>query len=227
MTEKPKIGFRDGRSYPVLYMFALTFVATGVLIGLSRLTAGRVEVNRRVLFERAVLAALGSDHVRKMSAEAHKAFMENVAEPTESTAGAYRLVQADDVVAYALPFEGQGFWDVIRGVMGITPDGSALTGLAFYEQNETPGLGAEIVKPHFTDQFRNLLLDRSGPSLRLKPAGSRSARNDVDAISGATETCTRLERILNASILEWRGNIGNLEGAGAVRPVGESTGAVQ
>ncbi len=209
MTEKPPAKLRDRRAYPVFYMFAVTFVSTGVLIGLNRMTEDRVEANRQVLFEEAVLFALGWDAEEKMSpAGVHQAFLENVQEPAEESAGAYRLVRGGKLEAYALPFEGRGFWNQIKGVMGIRPDGSVLTGMAFYEQSETPGLGAEIVKTYFTDQFQELKLDAGSPALALKSSGAKSGENEVDAITGATQTCTRLEDILNNALDAWRKKMG-------------------
>lgn len=225
MSEQTTIRLRDRRSYPVLYMFAITFVATGVLIGLSHLTSSRVDANRQVLFERAVLLALGWSPEQKMSPrDVHEAFLEHVNTPSESTAGAYCRVSGGTVTAYALPFEGQGFWNVIKGVIGIKPDGSSLTGLAFYEQNETPGLGAEITKPHFTDQFRDLKLDHEGAALGLKAVGTSSSDNEVDAITGATQTCTRLEDILNDALERWRKEMGlhRSGGNGSVEKPGDA-----
>lgn len=222
MTEKPAAKLRDRRVYPVFYMFAVTFVATGILIGLSRSTAGRVNANKQILFERAVLIALGIDDGQKMPpARIHEAFLEQVEEPSEESAGAYRMVNDGASAAYALPFEGRGFWNEIRGVMGIKPDGSALTGLAFYEQSETPGLGAEIVKPYFTDQFRELKLASGNPALGLSSAGTEAAENEVDAITGATQTCTRLEDILNEALNAWREKMGLQESAPAAADGGE------
>jgi len=221
MTEKPAIKFRTRRSFPVLYMFAVTFVATGILIGLSRSTAGRVEANKQILFERAVLSALGVDAgPRPSPANIHQTFLAQVKPPTESTAGAYRLVRDGATAAYALPFAGRGFWNEIRGVMGISPDGSVLTGVAFYEQSETPGLGAEIVKPAFTEQFRNLKLAGGSSALGLKPAGTKTSASEVDAITGATQTCTRLEDILNDALGAWRREMGLHESGGAAAPDG-------
>lgn len=205
MTSCRTGSLRDSWAYPVVYMFAATFVATGVLIGFSRLTAERVAANRQVLFERAVLLALGWDAREKMSpADIHASFLANVAAPTETTAGAYTRIRDDGVAAYALPFEGQGFWHTIRGVIGISADALELTGMAFYEQSETPGLGAEIVKPYFTDRFKALALGPGAGALRLKPVGTSAGNNEVDAIAGATQTCARLEDMLNRTLEHWR-----------------------
>ncbi len=216
-NDKQAVKFRDMRAYPIVYMFVVTFAAAGVLIGLGHATAARVETNREMFFERAVLSAVDQDEVLALSpARVHELFMETIRTPSASSAGAYRLVAGgpsavpgmDEVKIFALPFEGQGFWNEIRGILGISPDGMTVVGLAFYEQSETPGLGAEIVKPYFTDQFRGLSLRAGDPALRLKVAGSGGAAG-VDAVTGATRTCGRLEGILNEAIARWRSERGD------------------
>jgi len=208
------VEFQKKPVYPVVYMFVVMLFFTAILVGLARSAADRVEANNQIRFERAVLLAVGVEAESMNPAEVHAAFVENIQPPTPASAGAYtypgerRASAASSSSAvpavYAIPFEGQGFWNVIKGVVGIKPDGKTVTGIAFYEQSETPGLGAEIVKPPFRDQFRELTLAEGPALLRLKPAGSDADEPGVDAISGATQTCTRLERILNDALKEWR-----------------------
>jgi Na(+)-translocating NADH:ubiquinone oxidoreductase C subunit len=129
-------------------------------------------------------------------------------EPTPATGGAYRLLKDGETIAYALPFAGQGFWDVIRGVIGIAPDRETVLGLAVYDQKETPGLGAEIAHPRFRNAFAGLRLAAGETPLRVQTGGGATDANAVDAVTGATQTCTRLERMLNAGIAAWRGRTG-------------------
>ena len=208
MNKEKKIPFVRRTSYPVYYMFTVTFVTAGILIGFDRMTSGRVEANRRILFEKAVLEAVGMDVGEMSSREIHGNFTEHVKEPSDRSAGAWGMKRQGSTLVYALPFDGKGFWDTIRGVVGIEADGSSLTGLAFFKQRETPGLGAEIVKPRFTDQFKGLSVGDGKTAVRLVSAGAKSGRNEVDAVTGATETCSRLEDILNNALFRWRNEMG-------------------
>jgi len=223
MTQESKPGrkrLRDTAAFPVLYMFAAMFIASGILVGVSRLTAGRVDANRQILFEKAVLAALDiMPGPSPRPAEIHRVFTERVSPPAEATAGAYRLMDGDQVVAYALPLEGQGFWDTIQGVVGVKADGMTLTGIAFHRQNETPGLGAEIVKPGFRDQFRGLTVAGTGEPVRFRRPAAELEPGEIHAITGATQTCTRLEKFLNEQISAWRSAMGFTVLAGQ-RPAG-------
>ena len=199
---------RRWAGYPVIYMFTVTFLFTAVLIGIANATRGRVEANRLFLFERAVLSAVGAGPESIASpARVHSLFNRTVLPPSPSSGGAYRHMDGERLVAYALPIEGQGFWDVIRGVVGIAPGGRALTGIAFYQQKETPGLGAEISKPRFRGQFEGAGLSDGPVPLALYPSSSAKSEHHLDAVTGATETCTRLERIINTALVEWRGRV--------------------
>jgi len=107
------------------------------------------------------------------------------------------------IVAYALPISGQGFWAPIKGVIGIKADRQTITGIAFYEQNETPGLGAQITKDVFKNQFNGKIISSTEKPINMKRPGDELAKSDVHAITGATQTSTRLEKIINEALKNW------------------------
>lgn len=200
---------RSHIGFPVVYMFVVMLFFASVVVGFARFTAERVAANRQILFERAVLIALGFDVGRDTPPqEIHRLFQSRVDAPTEGSAGAYILEDGDGVAAYALPVAGQGFWDEIKGVVGIQSDGRTLIGVAFYEQKETPGLGAEIVKPYFLKRFKGLPLETNSNPIGLVSVGMERRENEVYAITGATQTCTRLEKILNEALAAWQKKMG-------------------
>ena len=97
-------------------------------------------------------------------------------------------------------FSGLGFWDRIEGIIVLTPDLQTVLNLQFLEQKETPGLGARIEEPWFTDQFQGLTLDWADPRGQRIVVGASpqpDPRNRVDAITGATQTSMALMRFLN------------------------------
>lgn len=190
---------RERAWYPVAYMFVITVVPTAILLGLSEGTRERVKRNERLAFERAVLQALEPTLPRKMrNAEVHELFVARV--ETNLVGGAYPYKKDDKIVAYALPIEGQGFWAPIKGVIAINADLRTVRGISFYEQSETPGLGAEIAQDWFRLQFTNVVLETAEPVLPFRYAGGKGK---VDAVTGGTQTSTRLERFLNARLAGW------------------------
>ncbi|MBN1126313.1 MAG: FMN-binding protein [Sedimentisphaerales bacterium] len=189
--------------FPVGYMFVVTAVFSSVLIGLNAFTRDKVEANQQIAFERAVLEVFDLAHGGPQ--KIHQTFVERILTPTPDNPNqTYLLKEGDTTAGIALPFEGQGFWAPIRGILGFKPDGKTITGIAFYEQSETPGLGAEIIKSYFRDQFKGKIVTETDQPLRLRSVGSNLDNNEVHAITGATQTCTRLERILNDAITEWK-----------------------
>jgi len=191
--------------FPVLYMFCTTALFSSMVIGLTLATKERVQANQKLAFERAVLTVLPTVAETPLSGpQIHRLFSESVTEPDESSRGAYTLRENGQIVAYVLPISGQGFWAPIKGLIGIDADRRTITGIAFYQQNETPGLGAEIDKPAFRNQFRGKVIASEGRPMDIKRPGSQLGPNEVHAVTGATQTSSRLERIINADLEKWR-----------------------
>ena len=199
---------RDKPWFSVVYMFAVMAVFSSVLVGFARLTRGRVEQNEQIAVERAVLAVLPAGVTEETSnEEAHRIFLERVSGPASRYGGAYVFMEAGAVLGYAVPIAGRGFWAPIKGFVGVGVDKRSLRGLAFYEQAETPGLGAEIVKPAFTSQFAEaagLVMALSGEPVGIVRAGSAVQENEVAAVTGATQTSRRLEKLINEDLAAWR-----------------------
>ena len=97
-----------------------------------------------------------------------------------------------DGTKYILPAYGAGLWGPIWGYISIDSDGSTVYGAYFAHQGETPGLGAEIEKPAFSDQFigKRLLIDGEFHSIAVVKNGQAPANGEdyVNGISGGTIT---------------------------------------
>ena len=78
--------------------------------------------------------------------------------------------------AIAYSAAAKGYHDLIEVMVGVDPEGK-LTGISIMTHTETPGLGARIVEPEFTDQFAGLDLETT----KLSAEGGK-----VDTLSGAT-----------------------------------------
>ena len=95
---------------------------------------------------------------------------------------------------------GMGFWDRIECVVVLSPDLRNVLNVQVLDQKETPGLGARIEEPWFTDQFKGLALAWEAPAESRILVGANpapNAPNEVDAITGATQTSMALMRFLN------------------------------
>ncbi len=113
--------------------------------------------------------------------------------------------QEPDAVGFE--FKGQGVWDVIRGILVLSPDLTAVRGLRLLEQHETPGLGGRIEEDFFLKQFQGIAIDWDKPEDRRVIIGQSldpEAENRVDAITGATQTSQALMRMLNLELEAFR-----------------------
>ena len=195
---------KEKKWFPVIYMFLITTLFSSIVIGFTQFTADRVEANQKLFFEKAVLEVLPGLYDENLSRlELHRRFSDGVTKPDKSTGGAYTLRKGGVIKAYALPISGRGFWAPIKGVIGIEADEKTITAIAFYQQNETPGLGAEIAKPEFRDQFKGKVIATGEKPLSMKRPDAKLDKNSVHAVTGATQTSTRLEKIINDALKSW------------------------
>jgi Na+-transporting NADH:ubiquinone oxidoreductase subunit NqrC len=193
---------KDRPFFTIVYMFVVTAFFSSIVIGFARFTDDRVRANRQLAFETAVLEvfSLAED---KTAPQLHATYLERIQPPTDTQPFCILKGADDKVEGYAVDVAGKGFWAPIKGIIGFEPDKQTITGIAFYEQSETPGLGAEIKSTAFRDQFKNKKIAVSGDPLGIEPLGSKLAENQVHAITGATETCTRLEKLINENLSQW------------------------
>lgn len=207
---------RQTGAYPVVYMFVVTAAFSSVVIGLSAMTRERVQANARQALEAAVLRALpveGTGTQPLRGPEIHQRFTELVRPPDDSSGGAYTIKKDGQIIAYAVPFEGKGFWATIRGIIGVAADKRTVTGIAFYEQSETPGLGAEITKPAFRNQFKDKTFAQDERPIAMRRPGATLGENDVYAVTGATQTSVRVESMINQAVRDWRAKVGGEGGS--------------
>jgi Na+-transporting NADH:ubiquinone oxidoreductase subunit C len=184
-------------------MFVITAFFSSILIGFSRFTSDRVKVNQQLAFEKAVLEVF-SQAQGKSNFQLHETFLEYIYGFEGSEENICKYVIDEQIQGFAIPVSGKGYWAKIKGVIGVAKDKKTITGISFYEQNETPGLGAEITKAYFRDQFDGKIIALEGKPLNIRPLGTKLDNNSVHAITGATQTCTRLEKLINDDLIEWR-----------------------
>ena len=190
---------KDNPFFAVMYMFVVTAFFSAILIGFAKLTRGKVEANQLIAFEKAVLQVF-PDITATTNAQVHQIFTEQF----ELSLNGYIYRKDGRVAGYAVPVEGQGFWATIKGIVGVSMDKQTITGVSFYEQSETPGLGARIAEPDFCDKFEGLKLSTQGQPIGIRQVGTTLNNSEVHSITGATQTCVRLEKLINDSLIQWQ-----------------------
>lgn len=78
--------------------------------------------------------------------------------------------------AVAYGAAAKGYHEIIEVMVGFGADGEVI-GISIMTHTETPGLGARIVEPEFTDQFKGIDLATN----KLSAEGGK-----IDTVSGAT-----------------------------------------
>lgn len=98
-----------------------------------------------------------------------------------------------------LPVNGAGLWNMMKAFIAIEADGSTVKSLVYYEQQETPGLGAEVLNPAWKKLWvGKKLFDKNGEvAIQLVKGTAGNDLHKVDALSGATLTSNGVQRTLD------------------------------
>lgn len=116
---------------------------------------------------------------------------------------------------YIVPVYGAGLWGPIWGYVAFDANGDTIYGAYFAHQGETPGLGAEIEKPAFSDQFKGKDIfsqDGTFQSVKVVKAGQEPAQGSfVHAISGGTITSQGVQKMLWNSLEPYSAFFKNLK----------------
>jgi len=190
-----------GSAYTLFYAAALGCVCALLLTAAASFTAPYKEDNAKAEEARNVLLALKVPLPEKTtSADVLKIREENVQEKKHGEIATYVYAPASEggkTLAVAMRFSGPGLWGPVKGFLALEPDMRTIRGITFYEQEETPGLGGEIVQPWFRDQFvgKKIVGEDGKPGIIIK-VGGQDAPNKVDGISGATLTCDKVQAML-------------------------------
>ena len=194
-----------GSLYTIMYAALLGIFCASLLTAASSFTKPYYEANKEAEKILNILAALKVPFEAGASAiELSEVYEANVKEETKGDMIFYAYSpadRADETLAVVVEFAGPGLWGPVKGFLALEPDMKTIRGLTFYQQEETPGLGGEIVTEGFRSQFsgKQIVGEDGTPGIVIKGTGS-TAVNQVDAITGATMTCDKVQEMLNITI---------------------------
>ena len=192
-----------GNVYTIVYAAVLGTACAMVLTFAASFTAPYKKANAEAEEVKNILLALNVPIPEKASSEQLlEIYEKNVQEQRRGDISTYVYTPSgNNDGAIAMRFAGPGLWGPIKGFLALDSKITKIKGITFYEQEETPGLGGEIVKSSFRDKFVGLMIrDEAGnPGIIIK-SGGETAANKVDGISGATMTCDKVQEMLNEAI---------------------------
>ena len=121
----------------------------------------------------------------------------------------YYAEENGEIMAYIIPISGKGLWSTIYGYLALEEDLNTVKGITFYKHGETPGLGGEIEKEWFTNNFKGKkIYSPDGDLVSINVIKGKvqtlipeaEAYHYVDGISGSTLTGKGLNNFLKKDL---------------------------
>ena len=187
----------------VVYMFLISLFFASLVSAVKHLNEKTIASNQALKLQRIIIKVLDIAAEKNASDDQiSRLFVERVKDIQIEERTLYVGYKEDGhtILGYAFPVGGPGFWGPIQGMVGVNPEATKVLGIAFYKHTETPGLGGRITEDWFSSQFNSLRLfpiEGDQKIFYLKPAGTTGAPNELDAITGATNTSSAVEAFLN------------------------------
>jgi Na+-transporting NADH:ubiquinone oxidoreductase subunit C len=106
----------------------------------------------------------------------------------------YLVKDGKTIKSIILPVHGYGLWSTMYGFLALDADGQTVQSINFYDQGETPGLGAEVVNPSWRALWKGKkVYDESGTVALglikgLVDTSKPGSEFQVDGLAGATLT---------------------------------------
>ncbi len=199
---EPSPGQREPSALRLVLTLTLAGLFSGLaIVGIYELTLPTITANQARELRAAVFTVLPGTVTMRRLVHTEDGLRQATADGPDGPF-VYGGYDADDrLVGYAIAGAGPGFQDTIRLLYGYRPAQRLVVGMAVLESRETPGLGDKIYKDAaFVANFRALAVD---PRIVAVKKGTKSAPNEVDAITGATISSRAVVRILNESHRVW------------------------
>lgn len=115
---------------------------------------------------------------------------------------------------FIVPVYGAGLWGPIWGYVAFDANGDTIYGAYFSHEGETPGLGAEIEKPAFQDQFEGKNIFGANGDFTsvavVKTGKEPQGKAWVHAVSGGTITSQGVQKMLYNSLEPYIAYFSNL-----------------
>ena len=110
-------------------------------------------------------------------------------------------------LSYILPVHGYGLWSTMYAFVAVKPDANTVINLNYYEQGETPGLGAEIENPKWKAIWVGKEIYNADGEMAIsivKGEAPKDSKHQIDGLSGATLTGNGVQYTFDF----WMGELG-------------------
>ncbi|KAB0286368.1 Na(+)-translocating NADH-quinone reductase subunit C [Vibrio fortis] len=124
-----------------------------------------------------------------------------------NTGTVYLVKSGEETTKVIIPVHGNGLWSMMYAFVAVETDGNTVSGITYYEQGETPGLGGEVENPAWRAQFvgKKLFDENHKPAIQVVKGGApEGSEHGVDGLSGATLTSVGVQHTFDF----WLGEMG-------------------
>lgn len=171
--------------YPTIVMLLICIVITLALSVTNAVTAPKIAEITEKNTNSAMEAVMEADMYVKCELEVSK-----------SEAVTYHKAVKDDKVAgYIFTVSEKGYGGDISVMVSVNPDCTVNMVQILDASNETPGLGQNVTKEEFYGQFEG-----KGYGVQTVKGGTKSAENEVDAVTSATISSKAVGRAVNKAL---------------------------
>lgn len=210
-----------------------SLVLTGAAVGLKPLQDANIRIDQ----QKNILKALGLLEPKATKSAISRRYERVVIERSVSTDGQLATfdgetlpiyIVADEqgqIARYAIPFKAYGLWSWIYGYLAFSGDANTIVGMSVYQHGETPGLGGEVEKAWFQDQFvGKKIVNSTGELVSIGIVKGKVAdliaedqrQHYVDGISGSTLTSQGMQKYLKEVLEQYEAFAKSLRRNGAV-----------
>lgn len=162
-----------------LVLFLITAVTAALLAGANLLTQDKIAQNSALAEQEALKEVISAATFAPTDALV-------LLEVPEVIASAYVALDGDEIVGYCFKVTPSGYGGAIEAIFGVDKS-LAITGVSILSHSETAGLGANIVKEEFRNQFQ-------GKTAVTGAAKSSPKETEIQALSGATISSKAIAR---------------------------------
>jgi len=177
---------------PALVLFLICLIVAGLLGGTNALTKDPIEEQTQLKAQQARMTVLPQA----------KSFEQVSISGTD--AECYAALDGEKrILGYAITTAAKGYGGDVRVMTGIDAAEGKITGVSILSQSETPGLGANAVKPEFTGQYEQALPESGFDVIK----NAQPQDGEIEAMTGATITSKAVTGAVNEAISLYTENL--------------------
>lgn len=208
-VEQKKKGLdTNSNVYTIVYATVIVVIVAILLAVVSQVLSPRQQANALLDQQKQILVALNQDYSKADPAQMYLALVNDTVYVGENQLPVY-VANIDGTTKYVFKLHGNGLWGGIGGYLALDDDKNTIFGINFNHESETPGLGAEIVTAKFRNQFNGKHIRNAAGEVKsvavMKAGKMAEGQEQVDAVSGATITCTGVSDMLRNNLAEYAG----------------------